>query len=81
MTASMRRRAPIASTEHSPCFKAFRLDRALPTSLRGPVERTHGLLASAALRSRFKPSGLCPFHCFRLARFARICRSFAMIGP
>ena len=81
MTAARRRRASIAPTELSPCFKAFSLDRALPTSLRGPVEPTHGLLASAALRSRFKPSGLCPFHCFRLLRFARIWRSLAMIGP
>ena len=51
-------RASSAAADRSPCFNAFRLDRALPSSVRGPVDRSHGLFRSMVSRSDASPSGL-----------------------
>ncbi|MFN7430953.1 MAG: hypothetical protein ACK5TP_10290, partial [bacterium] len=56
-SASSRRRA-IASADRSPCFVAFRRDRALPSGVRGPVDRLHGLARRADARREAKPAGV-----------------------
>ena len=57
-------------TELGPFWRALPLaaTRALPSGVRGPVERSHGRVASAAWRSRSSPSGVKPFHFFRFRR-------------
>jgi len=52
------RRSVVVVAERSPCFIAFIRDLALPSSLRGPVDRSHGFTRCAAARSDASPAGV-----------------------
>lgn len=49
------RLAAIASVDRSPCFVAFHRDRSFPSGVRGPVERSHGLVRRIDRRSDARP--------------------------
>jgi hypothetical protein len=52
------RRWVIASADRAPCVVAFRLDLALPSALRGPVDRSHGFTRCADARSDDSPAAV-----------------------
>jgi hypothetical protein len=58
MIVSASRSNALITADRSPWRRAFALDRAFPSGVRGPVDCSQGLIWWADARSAAKPSGV-----------------------